>query len=40
MIKAQAKNRYHTMPDHKMLKHKEYQKEYQKKIQRNKKGTR
>ena len=30
IIKAQAKNRYYTMADDKMLKDKEYQKEYQK----------
>ena len=38
IIKAQAKNRYHTMSDDKMLKHKEYQKEYQKKYREMKKA--
>ena len=38
IIKAQAKHRCHTMPDDKMLKHKEYQKEYHKKYREMKKA--
>ena len=36
--RAYAKNRYHCMPDDKMLKLKEYQKDYQKKYREMKKA--